>query len=57
MSTKPILSWSFLGPLWPRVLAPDRGLSVGQIAQTNDIWLIELFEIKQFDIQIMLIKS
>ena len=44
---------SFLGLLWPRVVAPDRVLFMGQIEQfdlkTNDFYLIELLEIELFD--------
>ena len=44
-------------PLWPRVVAPDRVLSIGQIepfddlnwGQTNELCLIELLEIELFD--------
>ena len=41
------------GPLWPRVVAPDRILSMDHIElfdiQTNDLRLIKLFQIELFD--------
>ena len=47
---------SLPGSLWPGLVAPDRVLSMGQIelfdiqtVQTNDLCLIELFEVELFD--------
>ena len=47
----------FPGPLWPRVVAPVRVLSMGQIeqfwhlkcVQTNYLYYTELLEIEVFD--------
>ena len=37
------------GPLWARVVAPDRVLSMGQIELTVYLCKTELFELEMFD--------